>query len=356
VCSVPSNVNYSNGMMAGVVPSNEYFPPRLCKRVSAAYRDKNEIRRAVAQAKREERKRQAGLIREQEVQKKEATQTLLSSVNKVEQQPTRTAKKYSSETKVTIKRHSKNKGYLEALVQVGQAKEVWLPVFVFWQPHYILSYLPEWHVYCKKKVLPDEWKYNPDRDPYEVLGTVQGLVEKDAGTSHFKVPTTEVKVEKEEAECIGHVLNTKGRVWMKLRWLDEKVPDSIHAVQGVMISKPEKTKFGKTWMEYCSKIGLEKDLEFSEMGYSVVKSIIGHEWLECGRPVVEIEWRHGERSKGKVMDVLETCKAQKNGFNHQWSVYCDNLGDISPGMRKGFMDRSRRITVPVVTNKRRRSG
>jgi hypothetical protein len=222
VCSVPSNVNYSNGMMAGVVPSNEYFPPRLCKRVSAAYRDKNEIRRAVAQAKREERERQAGLIREQEVQKKEATQTLLSSVNKVEQQPTRTAKKYSSETKVTIKRHSKNKGYLEALVQVGQAKEVWLPVFVFWQPHYILSYLPEWHVYCKKKVLPDEWKYN--------------------------------------------------------------------------------------------------------------------------------------RSKGKVMDVLETCKAQKNRFNHQWSVYCDNLGDISPGMRKGFMDRSRRITVPVVTKKRRRSG
>jgi hypothetical protein len=254
------------------------------------------------------------------------------------------------------------RGYLDALVQVGKEKEVWIPVFKFWHPHYVLSHLPEWHDYCKKKVLPDDWKNLGHFKPHaRVLAqegeSMQGIIANNKVETLFMTPPTEAKVVQEQAECVGHVLNTKGRVWMKLKWFDEKVPDSIHEVKGVMMNDKEKRIFGKTWMEYCTKIGLEKDLVFADWGYSIVKSIIGHDWLECGRPVVEVEWRHGERSKEKVMDLLDTSKDQNNGFNREWNAYCDNLGDIDPGIRRGLVDKKRKVVMPGTSKrKRRRTG
>lgn len=323
---------------------------------------KNEKRKAMRNKKREDEETQACLMKEQEEKRKESAKSLLSSVNKVEQQRSRMAKNYKPESKVTIKKHSMERGYLDALVQVGKEKEVWLPVFQFWQPHYVLSHLPEWHDYCKKKVLPDDWKnlgcFKPNATGLtrEVV-SMQGIVATNTVKTLLKQPPTENKVVQEQAECVGHVLNSKGRVWMKLKWFDEKVPDSIHDVRGVMFNKDERQIFGKTWMEYCRKIGLEKDLVFADWGYSIVKSIIGHEWLECGRPVVEVEWRHGERSKEKVMDLLDTSKDQNNGFNLEWNAYCDNLGDIVSGiMPRGLVDKKRKVNMPRISKKKCRTG
>jgi hypothetical protein len=66
-------------------------------------------------------------------------------------------------------------------------------------------------------------------------------------------PPTEAKVVQEQAECVGHVLNTKGRVWMKLKWFDEKVPDSIHEVKGVMMNDKEKNVDGVLHQDWLGK-------------------------------------------------------------------------------------------------------
>lgn len=119
-------------------------------------------------------------------------------------------------------------------------------------------------------------------------------------------------------------------------------------------SKDEKTKFGDTWLDYCNKMRFE-DALFRNKGVSVVKTIIGHGWTEGGRPVVEVEWKHGEHSKENVMDVLEVGKTDHSGFNLAWNAYCDTLGEISLGFRKGLVERARKVVVPA-SKKRRRSG
>ena len=309
--------------------------------------------------KREEEEAQACLMKELEERREEGIKALLSDVKKVEQQRSRAAKNYKSESKVTIKKHSMDRGYLEALVQVGKEKEVWLPVFKFWHPHFAPSHLPEWHAYCKKKVLPDDWKNLGHFKPHVrvLAGEGEGRQGINTVETHFKKPPNEDNFVQEQAECVGHVLNPKGRVWMKLKWFDEKIPDSIHEVKGIMMNDKEKMIFGQTWMDYCRKIGLEKDLVFADWGYSTVKTIIGHDWLECGRPVVEVEWHHGERSKEKVMDLLDTSKEKNNGFNREWNKYCDNLGDIVPGMRRGLVDKKQKVVMPGSSKrKRRRTG
>jgi hypothetical protein len=215
-------------------------------------------------------------------------------------------------------------------------------------------YLPTWQKYCTKKVLPNSWKYlgalsDVSGDLSAMDGNLRGLLPNAPVVAPLIVPKTEI----DEAECIGHALNKKGRVFMTLKWLDGKEKDSIHEVKGVMGSSMETHKFGKTWLDYCEKKKIDNQL-FIMKGVSVVKSIIGHVWSEGGRPVVEVEWEHGERSKENVMDVLEVSKDQ-NGFNLAWNAYCDTLGELDSGFRKGLVVRSRKVAPPA-SKKRRRSG
>ena len=81
---------------------------------------------------------------------------------------------------------------------------------------------------------------------------------------------------------------------------------------------------------------------FRCQGVSTVKYLKGHEFNTCGRPVVEIEWDHGDTTKVMVKDAFER-KGDANGFLAAWTNYCDSLG-VAPdaSMRKGHIEKSYR--------------
>ena len=357
VASVISNGACKQEMTETENRMNTREPPPV-KVQGEMYIDKNAKRRAAANKKRAEQDIKAGLIQEHEQENKKKLKTFLSGVNTVELQRTKHAKQCKAEFKVIIKKHGLTRGYLEAQVKIENGDEAWFPVSSFWWPQNVLVYLPAWQKYCQKKVLPDSWKY---------LGALPSVSEYTSGKDTSKqglfpknptLPPTIVKMEEdeevgtpEEAVCIGHALNKKGRVYMKLKWLDNKEEDSIHPVSLVLGCEKEKKKFKHTWLAYCNKKKLDDEL-FREKGVSVVRNVIGHWWSEGGRPVVEVEWKHGEHSKVNVVDVLEVGKADLSGYNIAWNAYCDTLEEIGPGFRKGLVEKAKKVVTPASKKRR----
>ena len=82
---------------------------------------------------------------------------------------------------------------------------------------------------------------------------------------------------------------------------------------------------------------------FRMKGKSLVKSIIGHDWGDCGRPRAEIEWQHGDTTKTIIKNATEL-KGDANGFIEAWGCYCDRIG-AEDGFRKGYVDKTCRIVV-----------
>ena len=79
---------------------------------------------------------------------------------------------------------------------------------------------------------------------------------------------------------------------MELRWKDDGSM-SRATVKSVMGRDYERKTLSGTWLQYCDQIGKMGDM-FRCQGVSTVKYLKGHEFNTCGRPVVEIEWDHGE--------------------------------------------------------------
>jgi hypothetical protein len=240
-------------------------------------------------------------------------------------------------------------------VEVRGAKPVWMNVADFWKPENISLFLPPWKAYCKRKVLPLEWRGAEGGYQQEE----QGVMEEEARgdevlTQYSQVALDEGEAEKEEeaepADCYGHALDDRGVVYMELRWKDDGSM-SRATVKSVMGRDYERRTLSGTWLQYCDQIGKTGEM-FRIHGVSTIASIKGHEFNDCGRPVVEIEWDHGETSKVMVKDAFER-KGDANGFQVAWAAYCDSLGVAADdGMRKGHVDKDRK----KVNKKKRKVG
>jgi hypothetical protein len=309
-------------------------------------KDKNAERRLKAQEKREaladqeEKRQEQEEIRLQvvkglkdEVSKKESNRTkkekakanffLKESQKKsnVKKQPkSLEAEQKGKNTKVKVKRHSTdNTGKITAEVQINGGKTIWMKLEDFWTAENMDVYGPAWQMYYKKKPLASLPETGIEPIEVETSGqVVENLTD-------------------EEAYCYNHLLDDKGVVFMELRWREDGVL-SRHPVRKIMSNPLEKKKFGGTWLEYCDGKGIQQEL-FRNGGQSVVKTIKEHAWGEDGRPLVEIEWVHGEITKVPVKNAMDY-KGDGNGFLVAWNKYCDETGMTAEGFRKGHVDKA----------------
>ena len=222
--------------------ANRFDPPKIV--------DKNANRRKQYGKKKEDERTKAASIQKEEQLRQKGVQELLSLVNKAAKKNNKIAMKYNGIEQVLVKKHSMDKGYLEALVQIQGQGEVWMAVSSFWWPQNAKAYLTPWQLYCTRNALSNSWRNlgpTPGSEDRKLPGTVANI-----DTVH---PTQSSDVGPEEAECVGHALNKKGRVFMTLKWLDGKEEDSNHEVRGVMSCQWERSKFSATWFRYCEKHG-----------------------------------------------------------------------------------------------------
>ena len=154
----------------------------------------------------------------------------------------------------------------------------------------------------------------------------------------------------EEADCCGHVLDDKGVVFMELKWKDNGFLSRAE-VRKVMKNKREKKHYGHTWLKYCDENNLSND-KFRIQGQAILKRIKEHDWADCGRPRVTIEWEHGEETKPMVKDVSDV-KGDGNGFGEAWTLYCNSIEIADDGFRKGHVDKSKKT---LSKKKRKRIG
>ena len=210
-------------------------------------------------------------------------------------------------------------------------------------------YLPAWQSCCKSKYLPPNWRNTPqdttptlnddndaDGTPEEASTNGEKVSDEKHATSHKDEP------EGEQAVCYGHILDKRGQVHMQLRWHNTG-DESLGEVRKIMGDNFERKTLGKTWLEYCDKKGFT-NLLFRMKGVSVVKSIKGHEWAQCGRTVACIEWDHGEETKGMVKDTMEL-NTDKNAFKMAWSTYCDSIGQTDEAFQKGHANKEKRSKI-----------
>ena len=154
----------------------------------------------------------------------------------------------------------------------------------------------------------------------------------DAKTQEVEVP----------ADVYGHVLDDRGGVYMELQWKDDGIK-SRGEVKKIMNSPFEKRQLGRISLEYCNRLEINDEL-FRLKGKARVKGIKGHEWASCGRPMVEIEWLHGELTKVLVKNAMEY-KGDANGFMAAWTTYCDGIGADDMAFRKGHVDKTHRLPI-----------
>jgi hypothetical protein len=209
-------------------------------------------------------------------------------------------------------------------------------------------------LYCTKKYLPMNWggsEANCEVNDAGVEGL--GLVKVDVSTTIERKGDEEVTAEMnggnveseseddaEPAVCYGHLLERRGAVKMKLHWKDDD-SYSVHEVYGVMNNKYERRAFGATWIDYCDSNALLDDT-FRMMGRSIVKSIEGHDWGDCGRSRARIAWRHGEVTTELVKDARELL-TDKNGFKVAWEEYCAKIGNTTEEFMKGYVDKEHKM-------------
>jgi hypothetical protein len=320
-------------------------PPPM--QIQSYSKTKNEARNETRRLKKE----QLEVVEERRMQQLAAqragAQKLKDLVVKTERARSRDAKKGTKsevkqptkvkEEKLTVKKHSVNisDGSVTVMFQKGSQKAVWVGFDQIWEPHNITMYLPAWRAYCTKKNMPPDWGQG------ETVGVVadKEAIDLDGKEEQGDVLREEPDGEKQEARCCGHVLDDRGRVHMKLRWLDSG-EESYGEVRKIMKSGWERKHLGKTWFEYCEANSLSDDL-FRMEGISKVVGINGHEWRTDGRPVVEIRWKHGEVGKVLVKNVIE--KTDDNGFKVAWKAYLDGIEEGSnEKLYKGNVDKDRR--------------
>jgi hypothetical protein len=85
---------------------------------------------------------------------------------------------------------------------------------------------------------------------------------------------------------------------------------------------------------------------------SVVKTIEGHEWADCGRPLARIAWEHGEVTTVFVKDAMEPKPSNNNGFKAAWEDYCRRIECVDDAFQCGHVDKWRKIG----SNKKARRG
>jgi hypothetical protein len=210
-----------------------------------------------------------------------------------------------------------------------------------------IMYGPAWQEYCERKDLPANWggpaeeniaKERMQGSAVRAETTCMDSVEGGTGT----VGEAEELINDggdDEAVCYGHRLDKKGMVHMELRWKDTG-DESLGKVGKVMGSNQERRELGATWIAYCDRSGYRDDL-FRMKGMARVELVKSHEWDDDGRPVAEVQWKHGEVGRVVVVDTLEK-RSDNNRFRGAWLAYCESIGAKDEGFQKGYVDKERR--------------
>jgi hypothetical protein len=343
--------------------------------VAGSVTDKKEKKRERERRKREDKAGQEQRRIEQENAQSKCLSALSSHVLKVERLRSRLSKKDGGETKErkmvekvekwkVIKHSIKLNEPVKVLIQFGKNKPEWTSLEEVWEPENITTYVPAWREYCELKTLPVNWG-GTQVDSLVKEGSIEGekcdsTVEQDG---KLKEPTTEEadSDEDEDAEpavCYGHGIDSRGVVSMKLRWKDKEDDgsciESYGEVKVIMNSRHERKYLGRTWLQYCDLNGFLED-SFRMMGVSVVKTIEGHDWANCGRPLARIAWRHGEVTTVLVKDAMEQKSRDNNGFKSAWKEYCDKIGGVDDAFRHGHVDKEHRILSNKSNKKARHS-
>jgi len=236
-----------------------------------------------------------------------------------------------------VRKHSvdQDTGEVKGLFQLGRNDPEWIVMDEIWNPENKERYAPVWKEYCERKDLPMDWG-NPDHaenkdGPKDDVGVVPS---ESAGSEE----KTEEK-EEVEAVCIGHHVDKKSLVHMVLRWADDP-EDSLGKVAKIMDMAGERKAFGKTWFDYCDGKGIQDEV-FRINGIARVVSVLGHEWDDQGRPVAEVQWKHGEVGKLVVATaIVKGCDSNK--MKCTWEDYCVRIGATDEGFRGGHVDKEKR--------------
>ena len=323
------------------------------------YRSKNAERRAKYQKRREEQERMEQLRKEQELKKEKAVQDFHKHLKNVESNRSRCAKKGITEEQdaeakkkikstskvlgqVKVKRHGKDKeGKMKVLFRKADGEDEWLFLEDIWKPDNVPFYVPVWREYCQRKGFPINWgsAAATTADPFLSSAENQG--------EEYNPPTGPPNYWEEEAVCVGHVLDDRGLVFMELLWKDDN-SNSRAMVKKIMASNTERAQFGPTWNAYCDRMGFLDD-RFRIEGTSLVDQIVGCSWSDCGRPMADIAWKHGDLTKVMVKDAMEI-NTDNNGFKEAWKDYCWSVGKTEESFLKGHVNKE----FKKVTTKRKR--
>ena len=137
-----------------------------------------------------------------------------------------------------VKKHSIGPdGKIKVQVQLDGEKACWMGVEEFWTTSNIALYVPAWREYCNKKALPLNWR-DASGTPNEE-GVVDDVPRQmvDDGPRQLaqggEVLTQLSQTEPVPADCCNHVLDSRGLVYMELRWKDDGTV-SRALVRGVM--------------------------------------------------------------------------------------------------------------------------
>jgi hypothetical protein len=236
--------------------------------------------------------------------------------------------------KYKVKKHSVDDetGEVKGLFQLGKNDAEWIGMDDIWNPANQEGYAAVWREYCERKDLPTDWG-NPDGDKNEDPN------EETAVRKNKDLAGSEEEEEEEEAVCIGHHVDKKGLVHMVLRWTDDP-DDSLGKVAKIMGMPAERKAFGQTWFDYCDGKGI-KDEVFRIKGIARVESVLSHEWDEDGRPVAEVQWKHGDVSKLLVATAMEK-GSDNNKMKWEWGAYCLRIGATEEAFRHGHVNKEKR--------------
>ena len=273
---------------------------------TTVHKDKNARRRHLNMLKGQARDEEAARLQQREQSREAMTMAVKERVKKMEVTTTRVINRENKglglprPTRVRVERYRVTKhsvetesGEVMGLFKLGKNPPEWISRSVIWDPSKMEQYAPAWREYCEKKGWPAEWG-NPNATTSD---SSQGG--QNGGRAEDRTCGDEIDEEEEVvAWCIGHRINSKGHVHMVLKWSDD--PDnSLARVSKVMGVENERKAYGKTWLNYCDGKGFRDEL-FRTVGNAQVVNVLGHEWDDNGRPMAEVEWKHG----GKLPKLL----------------------------------------------------
>jgi hypothetical protein len=359
------------------------IPPPV--KAAIIVKDKNEQRRQLALAKREALVQQEERKKEQEELRNRASQQLHHIVKKKETKRSITkkqeqkkkesgaskkiAKKITSREGKKIKQTQKSEtsvneeshtvkvikhlrdqtDKIKVEVRIGE-KTMWMKLEEFWTDENIPIYGPAWNLYMTQQHTMYGTQSSAGKESKTISSNKGGEVrtQTSATEEEDSDATEQEDSDSDPADCYNHVLDNRGGVYMELHWKEDGMK-SRGDVRKIMGSMSEKRQLGGPWLEYCDRKGI-MDESFRMKGKAIVKAVKGHDWADCGRPRVEIEWVHGDITQVLVRDCMDL-KGDANSFIAKWAEYCDSIGDeADEGFRKGHVNKEHKM---VVKKKRR---